>query len=68
MHKTIAPPGPPPGERTGIDYLGLVAAAHDEEAGAGEKLDFTALAGLGAPPGQDENAVPGQGEDQGEAS
>ena len=68
VHKTIAPPGPPPGERTGIDYLGLVAAAHDEEAGAGEKLDFTALAGLGAPPGQDENAVPGQGEDQGEAS
>ena len=68
VHKTIAPPGPPPGERTGIDYLGLVAAAHDEEAGTGEKLDFTALAGLGAPPGQDENAVPGQGEDQGEAS
>ena len=48
VHKTIAPPGPPPGERTGIDYLGLVAAAHDEEAGTGEKLDFTALAGLGA--------------------
>jgi hypothetical protein len=47
VHKAVAPPGPPPGDRTGIDYLGLVAAAHEEEAGTGAKIDFTALAGLG---------------------
>ena len=46
VHKTIAPPGPPPGERTGIDYLGLVAAAHEEEAGTGAKIDFTQLGRL----------------------
>ena len=32
MHKAVAPPQVPPGERTGIDYLGLVAAAHEDEA------------------------------------
>jgi len=47
VHKAVAPPGLPPGDRTGIDYLGLVAAAHEEEAGTGAKIDFTALAGLG---------------------
>ncbi len=31
---------------TGIDYLGLVAAAHDEEAGTGAKIDFTQLGKL----------------------
>ena len=53
VHKAIAPaPGPEP-ERTGIDYLGLVAAAHDEEAGTGAKIDFTALGRLAAgEPGQ----------------
>jgi hypothetical protein len=29
---------------TGIDYLALVAAAHDEAAGTGAKIDFTQLA------------------------
>ena len=28
---------------TGIDYLGLVASAHDEAAGTGQKLDFAQL-------------------------
>jgi len=52
VHKAITPaPGPEP-ERTGIDYLGLVAAAHEEEAGTGAKIDFTALGRLGS--GQDE--------------
>ena len=37
------PPAPSPAP-TGIDYLGLVAAAHDEEAGTGAKIDFAQLA------------------------
>jgi hypothetical protein len=28
---------------TGIDYLGLVAAAHEEAAGTGAKIDFAQL-------------------------
>jgi hypothetical protein len=43
VHRAVpqaARPGPAP---TGIDYLGLVAAAHDEEAGTGAKIDFTRL-------------------------
>jgi len=28
---------------TGIDYLTMVAAAHAEEAGTGQKVDFTQL-------------------------
>ena len=31
---------------TGIDYLGMVAAAHEEAAGTGAKIDFTALGRL----------------------
>jgi putative transposase len=43
VHRAVpqaATPGPDP---TGIDYLALVAAAHDDEAGAGAKIDFTRL-------------------------
>ena len=43
------PPAPTP-DPTGVDYLGLVAAAHDEEAGTGAKIDFTQLGKL---PGSD---------------
>jgi putative transposase len=43
VHKAIAPPPPPAADPTGIDYLGMVAAAHDEEAGTGMKIDFTRL-------------------------
>jgi putative transposase len=47
---TRAEPAP-----TGIDYLGLVAAAHDEEAGTGAKIDFTQLGKLpGSDPGQEQ--------------
>jgi hypothetical protein len=28
---------------TGIDYLGMVAAAHEESAGTGQKIDFSQL-------------------------
>jgi len=44
VHRAVpqaARPGPDP---TGVDYLGLVAAAHDEEAGTGAKVDFAQLA------------------------
>ncbi len=61
VHKAIAPPDPPAGDRTGIDYLGLVAAAHEEEAGTGAKIDFTALGRLGGA-----EPDPGQDEDEGE--
>jgi transposase InsO family protein len=43
VHKAVAPPPPPRQDPTGIDYLGMVAAAHDEEAGTGAKIDFTRL-------------------------
>ena len=44
VHRAVAPGRPPPApDPTGIDYLGMVAAAHDEEAGAGAKIDFTRL-------------------------
>jgi putative transposase len=63
VHRSIAPaPGPEP-ERTGIDYLGLVAAAHEEEAGTGAKIDFTALGRLG---GAEPDHQSGQDEEQGQ--
>jgi putative transposase len=46
VHRAVAPPPPPAADPTGIDYLGLVAAAHEEEAGTGSKIDFTRLGDL----------------------
>ena len=43
VHRAVAPPPPPAAEATGIDYLGMVAAAHDEQAGTGAAIDFTQL-------------------------
>ena len=43
VHRAVAPPPPPAADPTGIDYLGMVAAAHDEQAGAGAAIDFTQL-------------------------
>jgi putative transposase len=43
VHRAVAPPPPPAADPTGIDYLGMVAAAHDEQAGAGAAIDFTRL-------------------------
>jgi putative transposase len=63
VHKAIAPaPGPEP-ERTGIDYPGLAAAAHEEEAGTGAKIDFTALDRLG---GAEPDHQSGQDEEEGQ--
>jgi hypothetical protein len=52
VHRAVAPPPPPAADPTGIDYLGMVAAAHDEEAGTGMKIDFTRLQLL--PPGNED--------------
>lgn len=47
VHRAVPQAARPEPAATGIDYLGLVAAAHDEEAGTGAKIDFTRLAALG---------------------
>ena len=41
VHRAVAPAPPPAADPTGIDYLGMVAAAHDEQAGTGAAIDFT---------------------------
>jgi putative transposase len=51
VHRAVQPPGPAAADPTGIDYLGMVAAAHDEQAGTGAPIDFTQLPGQ---PGGDE--------------
>jgi putative transposase len=43
VHRAVPQAAPPQPAPTGIDYLGLVAAAHDEAAGAGAKIDFARL-------------------------
>ena len=53
VHRAVPQAVPPEPQATGIDYLGLVAAAHEEAAGTGAKIDFTALGKLAAgEPGQ----------------
>ena len=46
VHRAVPQAAPPQPAPTGIDYLGLVAAAHDEAAGTGAKIDFARLAML----------------------
>jgi putative transposase len=43
VHRAVPQGVRPEPAGTGIDYLGLVLSAHDEEAGTGEKLDFSKL-------------------------
>ena len=57
VHRAVPQAARPEAAPTGIDYLGLVAAAHEEAAGTGAKVDFTALGRLTA-------ADPGQQQDQ----
>lgn len=52
VHRAVPQAARPDPVPTGIDYLGLVAAAHDEAAGTGAKIDFAQLAMLTAD-GQD---------------
>jgi putative transposase len=51
VHRAVPQAARPEPAATGIDYLGLVAAAHDEEAGTGAKIDFARLGGLAAEAG-----------------
>ena len=44
VHRAVPQATRPQPDPTGIDYLGLVAAAHDEAAGTGAKIDFAQLA------------------------
>jgi putative transposase len=55
VHPAVPQAARPEPDATGIDYLGLVAAAHDDAAGTGAKIDFSQL-GLFADPVSDEQA------------
>jgi putative transposase len=46
VHRAVPQAARPDPARTGIDYLNMVAAAHEEEAGTGAKIDYTALGKL----------------------
>ena len=55
VHRAVPQAARPDPDPTGVDYLGLVAAAHDDEAGTGAKIDFTQLGKLpGSNPGQEQ--------------
>ena len=43
-HRAVPQAARPAPTPTGIDYLNMVAAAHEEAAGTGHKIDFTQLA------------------------
>jgi putative transposase len=43
VHRAVPQAAPHPAPATGVDYLGLVAAAHEEAAGTGAKIDFAQL-------------------------
>jgi putative transposase len=47
-HRAVPQAQRPAPEATGVDYLGMVAAAHDEQAGTGQKIDFAQLDMFGA--------------------
>jgi putative transposase len=52
-HRSVPQAARPAPAVTGIDYLGLVAAAHEEETGTGVKVDFSRMALLGDVNGSD---------------
>lgn len=43
VHRAVPQAAPPAPRATGVDYLAMVATAHDEEAGTGMKPDFSQL-------------------------
>ena len=43
VHPSVPQALRPEPEATGVDYLGLVQAAHEEAAGTGQKIDFAQL-------------------------
>jgi putative transposase len=66
VHRAVPQAERPDPAPTGIDYLGLVAAAHDEEAGTGAKIDFARLGRLTAS-GQDQQQEQEQEQEQEES-
>jgi len=58
VHRAVPQAARPEPAPTGVDYLGLVAAAHDEEAGTGAKIDFAQLGMLTPGSGQDQEHQP----------
>jgi hypothetical protein len=46
VHRAVPQAARPDPDPTGIDYLGLVAAAHDEAGGTGAAIDYAALGRL----------------------
>ena len=55
VHRAVPQAARPDPHPTGAGYLGLVAAAHDGEAGTGAKIGFTPLGKLNAgEPGQEQ--------------
>ena len=52
-HRAVPQAARPAATPTGIDYLGLVAAAHEEAAGTGMKVDFSQLAIFELPDAED---------------
>ncbi|MGZ4666621.1 MAG: hypothetical protein ACXV5Q_16680 [Frankiaceae bacterium] len=61
VHRAVPRAAPPQPQATGVDYLGLVAAAHEEAAGTGAKIDFTQLGKLpGSDPDQEQEREEGR--------
>src|ERR1019366_8025839 len=54
VHRAVPQAARPEPDPTGIDYLGLVAAAHEEAAGTGAKIDSPQLP-RPAPGGQEDD-------------
>ncbi|HTU38562.1 MAG TPA: DDE-type integrase/transposase/recombinase [Acidimicrobiales bacterium] len=48
VHRQVPQAEPAEAPHSGIDYLGMVAAAHDEQTGTGAKIDFAQLAMFGS--------------------
>lgn len=59
VHRQVPQATRPEPQATGVDYLGLVAAAHDEQMGTGQKIDFAQLAMFST--GNDDDAQEEQG-------
>jgi transposase InsO family protein len=53
-HRAVPQAARPTPIPTGIDYLNMVAAAHEEAAGTGRKVDFSQLAIFELPAGEEE--------------
>ena len=51
VHRAVPQAARPVPDPTGIDYLHMVAAAHEEQAGTGAAIDYTALGRLPRPRG-----------------